>query len=109
MKFHAHHGPFDAMTMRSLTHARFQSDADLAGNLDNIHSTSAHNGYVGGNSVVSFSSKTQGNLSTSTGESEIKAVNQCLKEEAVAMRGMLILMGSPQDVTVIKHEEDNQT
>ena len=55
---------------------------------------------------MSFTSKTQGSLSTSTAESEIKAVNQCLKDEALAMRGMLILMGSPQDATII--EEDNQ-
>ena len=56
--------------------------------------------------MVSFISKTQGSLSTSTAESEIEAVNQCLKEEALAMRGMLILMGFPQDATII--EEDNQ-
>ena len=106
LKFHAHHGPYDAVTMRSLTQARFQCDADLAGNLDNKHSTSAHIGYLGHHSVVSFTSKTQGSLSTSTAESEIKAVNQCLKEEALAMRGMLIMMGFPQDATII--EEDNQ-
>ena len=51
-------------------------------------------------------SKTQGSLSTSTAESELKAVNQCLKEEAIATRGMLVMMGFPQDTTVI--EEDNQ-
>ena len=45
-------------------------------------------------------------LSTPTAESEIKAVNQCLKEEALALRVMLILMGFPQDATII--EEDNQ-
>ena len=50
--------------------------------------------------MVSFTSMTHGSLSTSTSESEIKAVNQCLEEEALAMRGMLILMGFPQ--------EDNQ-
>ena len=66
---------------------------------------SAHIGYIG-HSVVSFTSKTQGILSTSTAESKIKVVNQCLKEEAVALRGMLIPMGFPQDATVI--EEDNQ-
>ena len=55
---------------------------------------------------MSFTSKTQGSLSTSTAESKIKAVNQCLKEEALAMRGMLILMRFPQDATII--EEDNQ-
>ena len=56
--------------------------------------------------MVNFTSKTQESLSTSTAESEIKAVNQCLKEEALAMQGMLILMGFPQDATII--EEDNQ-
>ena len=75
LKFHAHPGPCDAKTMRSLTQARFQCDADLAGNLDNSHSTSAHIGYLGHHGVVSFTSKTQGSLSTSTAESEIKAVN----------------------------------
>ena len=90
--------------MRPLTQARFQCDADLAGNLNNSHSTSAHIGYIG-HSVVSFTSKTQGSLSTSTAESEIKAVNQCLKEEALALRGMLTPMGFPQDATI---EEDNQ-
>ena len=104
LKFHTHPGPYDAKTMRPLTQARLQSDADLAGNLDNSHSTSALIGYIG-HSVMSFTSKTQGSLSTSTAESEIKAVNQCLKEEALALRGMLNLMGFPQDATII--EEDN--
>ena len=56
--------------------------------------------------MVSFTSKTQGSLPTSTAESEITAINQCLKEEALPMRGMLILMGFPQDATIIG--EDNQ-
>ena len=106
LKFTAHHGPYDSVTMKTLTQLRFQCDADLAGNLDNFHSTTAYIGYLGANNVVSFTSKTQGSLSTSTAESEIKAVNQCLKEDAIAMRGMLILMGFPQDPTII--EEDNQ-
>ena len=33
-------------------------------------------------------------------------MKQCLKEEALALRGMLNLMGFPQDATII--EEDNQ-
>ena len=33
-------------------------------------------------------------------------MNQCLKEDAIAMRGMFVLMGFPQDPTII--EEDNQ-
>ena len=57
LKFHAYPGPYDAKTMRPLTQARFQSDADLAGKLDNSHSTSARIGYIG-LSVVSFTSKT---------------------------------------------------
>ena len=85
---------------------KLKHDAYLAGNLNNLHSTSAHIGYIGNHSIVSFTSKTQRSLSTSTAESEIKAVNQCLKEEALAMRGMLNLMGFPQDATII--EEDNQ-
>ena len=92
----------DPTTQRPLTQARFQFDADLAGNLDNSHSTSAHIGH----SVVSFTSKTQGSLSTSTAESEIKAVDQCLRKEALALRGMLNVRGFPQDATII--EEDNQ-
>ena len=42
LKFHAHPGRYDAKTTRSLTQARFQCDADLAGNLDNSHSTCAN-------------------------------------------------------------------
>ena len=79
LKFHARPGPYDADTMCGLTQARFQCDAELAGSLDNLHSTSAQIGYIGHHSVVSFTSKTQGSLSTSTAESEIKAVNQCLQ------------------------------
>ena len=106
LRFHVHHGPCDAVTVRIITQARFHCYADLAGNLDNKHSTSAHIGYLRHHSVVSFTSKTQGSLSTSTAELEIKAVNQCFKEEALAVRGMLIMMGFPQDATII--EEDNQ-
>ena len=58
LKFHSHPGPYDADTMRELIQARFQCDADLAGNLDKLHSTSAHIGYIGHHSVVSFTSKT---------------------------------------------------
>ena len=65
LKFHAHPGPYDAATMQPLTQARFQCDADLARNLD-----SARIGYIG-HSTVSFTSKTQGSLFTSTAESEI--------------------------------------
>ena len=49
---------------------------------------------------MSFTSKIQGSLSTSTAE----AVNQCLKEEALAIKVMLILMGFPQDATIIEEK-----
>ena len=45
-------------------------------------------------------------MNLSTIISEIKAVNQCLREEALALRGMLMLQGFPQDATII--EEDSQ-
>ena len=45
-------------------------------------------------------------MNSSTVRSEIKAVNQCLKEAALALRGVLNLMRFPQDATFI--EEDNQ-
>ena len=105
LKFHAHHGPYDPKTMKPLTQVRFQCDADLAGNLDNSHSTTSYLGYVG-ESLVCSHSTTQGSLSTSTAESEIKAVNHCLKSALIPLIGMLNLMGFPQDVTII--EEDNQ-
>ena len=75
--------------------------------MDNKHSTSARIGYLGHHSAVSFKSEMFINidLSTSTAESEIKAVNKSLKEEALAIRGMFIMMGFPQDATII--EEDN--
>ena len=60
LKFYAHRCPYDAVTMKRLTQARFQCDADLAGNLDNLHSTSARIGYIGTNGVVSFTAKLRG-------------------------------------------------
>jgi hypothetical protein len=44
-------------------------------------------------------------MSTSTAESEIKAVNHALKAEVTATRNMLTMMGWKQTTTVI--EEDN--
>ena len=80
LKYHAHPKLYDAKTMRGLTQARFQCDADLAGNLDNLHIR-----YTG-HSVVSYKGSQP--------------------SEVLAKRGLLILMGFPQDATII--EEDNQ-
>jgi isocitrate dehydrogenase len=44
-------------------------------------------------------------VSTSTAESEIEAVNHTLKAEVIATRNMLTMMGWKQATTVI--EEDN--
>jgi hypothetical protein len=47
----------------------------------------------------------KGSVSTSTAESEIKAVNHTLKAEVIANRGILNMMGWKQSATII--EEDN--
>ena len=61
LKFYAHRGPYDAETMKGLTQARFQCDADLAGNLDNLHSISTHIGYIG-NKCCKFHGQDSGEL-----------------------------------------------
>ena len=45
-------------------------------------------------------------MSTSTAESEIKAINHTLKSEVISNRGILIAIGWKQGPTII--EEDNQ-
>jgi hypothetical protein len=102
--FATHDGPTDIKTMTEALQLRFQCDADLAGNLDNFHSQTSYIGYLG-NQVICWCSTDQGSVSTSTAESEIKAVNHTLKAEVVANRGILNRMGWIQDPTVI--EEDN--
>ena len=48
----------------------------------------------------------EGSVSTSTAESEIKAVNHTLKAEVIFNRGILNSLGWKQEPTII--EEDNQ-
>ena len=103
--FHGHDGPRDIETMTSLLQLRFQCDADLGGNPDNNHSQTAYLGYLGRN-LICWCSTDQGSISTSTAESEIKAVNHTLKAEVIANRGILNMMGWVQGPTPI--EEDNQ-
>jgi Reverse transcriptase (RNA-dependent DNA polymerase) len=95
----------DIETMTQVLQLRFQCDADLAGNLDNTHSQTSYLGYLGG-SLICWCSTDQGSVSTSTAESEIKAVNHALRGEVIANRGILTMMGWKQDTTVI--EEDNK-
>ena len=91
--------------MQPLMQLHFQCDADLGGNLDNDHSQTSFMGYLAG-SLICWCSTDQGSVSTSTAESEIKAVNHTLKAEVIANRGILNMMGWTQNQTRI--EEDNQ-
>jgi hypothetical protein len=90
--------------MTAALQLRFQCDADLGGNLDNHHSQTSYLGYLG-ESLICWCSTDQGSISTSTAESEIKAVNHTLKAEVIANRGILNIMGWKQEATEI--EEDN--
>jgi hypothetical protein len=82
-------------------------DADLGGNRDNDHSQTSYLGYLAVNLICwCWRSTDQGSISTSTAESEIKAVNHTLKAEVIANRGILNKMGWEQEPTKI--EEDNQ-
>ena len=57
-------------------------------------------------SLICWCSTDQGSISTSTAESEIKAINHTLKAEVIANRGMLSQMGWLQ--APIRTEEDNK-
>ena len=104
LMFCTHNGPTDLATMTAALQLSFQCDADLGGNLDNAHSQTSYLGFLGGQ-LICWCSTDQGSVSTSTAESEIKAVNHTLKSEVIANRGILNQMGWVQDPTVI--EEDN--
>ena len=73
LMFHTHDRPTDIDTMTKILQLRFQCDADLGGNLDNGYSQTSYIGYLG-KSVICWCSTDQGSVSTSTAESEIKAV-----------------------------------
>ena len=104
LKFHTHDGPYDIETMTPLMQLMFQCDADLGGNKDNGHSQTSYLGYLAG-SLICWCSTDQGSVSTSSAESEIKAVNHTLRSEVCADRYILNAMGWKQSPTVI--EEDN--
>lgn len=105
LKFQSHHGEKNLTAMTALLQLRFQCDADLGGNKDNGHSQTAFLGYLGP-SLICWCSTDQGSVSTSTAESEIKAVNHTLRSQLISCRGILEYIGWKQDPTVI--EEDNQ-
>ena len=103
--FRTHDGPTDIVTMTNVLQLKFQCDADLGGNQDNHHSQTCYLGYLAG-SLICWCSTDQGSVSTSTAESEIKAVNHALKSEVIPTRGILETIGWKQAPTII--EEDNQ-
>ena len=103
--FKRYTGPMDHASIIQFTQLRFMCDADLAGNLDNRHSQTSFIGFLAGD-VICYGSTDQGSISTSTAESEIKAVNYTLKAELIACRGILNAMGFIQEPTPI--DEDNQ-
>ena len=70
LKFKTHDGSKDIETMTEFLQLRFQCDADLAGNLDNLHSQTSYLGYLGP-SLICWCSTDQGSISTSTAESDI--------------------------------------
>ena len=105
IKFKTHDGPTDIKTMTNILQLRFQCDADLAGKPDTKHSQTSYLGYLA-DSLICWCSTDQGSISTSTAESEIKAVNHTIKAEVIANRGILNQMGWTQSPTVI--EEDNK-
>ena len=91
--------------MTQVLQLKFQCDADLGGNPDNGHSQTSYIGYLG-EAVICWCSTDQGSISTSTAESEIKAVNHTLKAEDISNRGIMNAMGWIQQPTII--QEDNQ-
>ena len=105
LKFHSHDGSTDIKSMTEVLQLRFQCDADLGGNLDNGHSQTSDIGHLG-KSVVCWCSTDQGSESTSTAESEIKAVNHTIKRELFSNRGIFNAIGWTQEPTKI--EENNQ-
>ena len=104
LKFHTHNGPTETK-MTQLQQLRFQCDADPGSNLDNGHTETSCIGYLG-KLVVCWCSTDQGSVSTSTAESEIKAVNHTLKGDVIFNRGILNAIGWTQEPT--EFEEDNQ-
>ena len=89
---HMSDGPTYINTMTDILQLRFQCDADLAENDDSKYSQTSLVSYSGG-SLICWCSTDQGSVSTSTAESEIKAVYHALRREVIANRGILTIMG----------------
>ena len=81
-----HDGPADMKTMIQVLQLKFQCNANLGSNQDDSHSQTSYIRYLG-QSVICWCSTDQGSVSTSTAESEIKAVNHTLKAEVISKAG----------------------
>ena len=102
LMFKSHPGPWDIERMIPLMQLHFQCDADLGDNRNNDnYSQTSYLGYLAGN-FICWCSTDQGSISTSTAESEIKAVNHILKAEVIANRGILNKIGWEQESTKIE-------
>ena len=106
LKFTAYDGPPDMKTMTQVSPNEIQCYVDLGGYQYNGHSQTSYIGFLG-ESVIFWCSTDQGSVSTSTAESEIKAVNHTLKAEVISYRGIMNAMGWIQQRTVI--QDNNQT
>ena len=76
--FRAHPGPRSEQQIRDSVTLVFYADADQGGNPDSKHSQTAYIGNLNGY-IICYGSTDQGFISTSTAESEIKAINFTLK------------------------------
>jgi transposase InsO family protein len=81
------------------------SDSDFAGNLDTRRSTSGYCFRLGNGAAISWSSKRQGAVATSTTEAEVYAASEAIKE-ATYLQGVLGDMGIPTATTTL--HIDNQ-
>ena len=69
-----HDGPYDVKTMKAKIQLKFQCDADLGGNPDNGHLQTSYVGFLA-RSLFCWCSTESGSVSTSTADSEIKAIH----------------------------------
>ena len=88
LKFHTHDEPWDVKAMTAILQLHFQWDADLG-------TQTSYIGYLK-TFVICWCSTDGGSVSTSTAESDIKAVNHTLKAEVISKPGKLDAIGWKQ-------------
>ena len=89
---------------------RGAGDADCAGDIDDRRSTTGYLFNVqNGSGAISWSSKKQGTVATSSSEAEYQALAAAV-QEAVYLRSLLTVMGHPpRSATVISEDNHNQS